>query len=79
MIEYPSAWAIDDQVHFTPMVVDQERMGISNDQRYGTIISVQFTKAKVWYYILDDYYGEIFKVDSSRVNPESDGPEFNPN
>jgi len=43
-------------------------MGISQQERFGTIVSVRFTKAKVFYDILDDYYGVIFKkVDFSNV------------
>lgn len=36
--------------------------------KYGVIVSVRFTKAKVWYDILDDYTGNVFRdIDSCNV------------
>lgn len=39
-----------------------------DEKRFGRIVSVKFTKSKVFYSILDDYYGIIFDdVDSCYV------------
>jgi len=67
-IEYPSQYEIGDHVRFYPRAKDLIRMAISDELRFGKIVAVRFTEAKVFYDILDDYYGEIFKdVDSIDV------------
>jgi hypothetical protein len=44
-------------------------MGVEQEEMCGTIVAVRFTKAKVFYDILDDYYCKVFtNVDSSYVN-----------
>lgn len=63
---------IDDAVSFRPMYRHQTLMGIADDTMSGTVIAVRFTKAKVFYDILDDYRGVIFdNVDSCKVWVES--------
>lgn len=67
---FPAGFAIDDMVEFTPTAKQAENRAITRDYRMGTIVKVSFSKAKVFYDILDDYYGEIFtNVDSSFVKP----------
>ena len=69
-MEFPSAHSIDDKVDFVPTAKQADERKITRDYRYGTIVKVSFSKAKVFYDILDDYYGEIFtNVDSSFVKP----------
>lgn len=61
---YPSAFAIDEFIAFNPQIFDTEE---ANWVR-GQIIGIEFTRAKVFYTIVDDYHGEVFKkVDSIRV------------
>jgi hypothetical protein len=68
--EFPSAYSIDDKVDFVPSAKQADDRKITRDYRFGTIVKVSFSKAKVFYDILDDYYGEIFtNVDSSFVKP----------
>lgn len=68
--EFPSAHSIDDKVDFVPSAKQCEDRAISREYRFGTIVKVSFSKAKVFYDILDDYYGDIFaNVDSSFVKP----------
>ena len=64
----PCGHAIGDEVTFVPMYRQQQKYGISAEQQYGTIIAVRFTKAKILYDIVDDYYGILFdNVDSCKV------------
>lgn len=60
--------SIDDEVEFVPMFRQQNELGISDEVREGKVIAVRFTKPKIFYDILDIYYGIIFKeVDSVKV------------
>ena len=66
--ELPSSLQIDDNVVFVPMFWQQTEMGIADDKRYGKVVNIKFTKSKVFYDVLDDYYGKIFiEVDSAKV------------
>jgi len=57
---YPSLFEIGEEVKFSTSI-DSQLM-------YGEVSAVRFTKAKVFYDILDDYTGEIFdEVDSNNV------------
>ena len=68
--EFPSAHSIDDKVDFIPSAKQADDRKITREYRFGTIVKVSFSKAKVFYDILDDYYGDIFaNVDSSFVKP----------
>jgi len=70
MVEFPSLFGIDDKVIFIPSAKQADDMKIVREDSYGTISAVRFTKAKVLYDIIDDYWGKIFKdVDSSFVKP----------
>ena len=70
MANFDSNFSIDDSITFIPMFKQAAEMGIAQEEMDGTIISVRFTKAKVFYDILNDYYGVVFKnVDSSNVYP----------
>ena len=69
MANFDSKLSIDDVSTFTPMFKQAKKLGIKQEQMYGTVVAVRFTKAKVFYDILDDYYGRVFtNVDSSYVN-----------
>jgi hypothetical protein len=70
MVNFESNYSIDDSITFIPMFKQATEMGIAQEQMEGTIVSIRFTKAKVFYDILDDYYGRVFtNVDSSNVYP----------
>lgn len=65
---FPAQHAIDDMVEFVPMFKQQEEHGITADIRDGIVVAVRFSKMKVFYDILDDYYGIIFpNIDSCKV------------
>jgi len=69
MGNFESKVTIDDDVLFTPMYRHCQTMGIEPEEMYGTVVAVKFTKAKVFYDILDDYYCEVFtNVDSTHVS-----------
>ena len=69
MANFESKLSIDDLITFTPMFKQAKKMGIKQEEMEGIIVAVRFTKAKVFYDILDDYYGKVFtNVDSSYVN-----------
>lgn len=69
MANFDSKLNIDDSVTFTPMFKQAKKLGIKQEQMYGTVVAVRFTKAKVFYDILNDYYGKVFtNVDSSYVS-----------
>lgn len=76
---YPARHAIDDTVCFIPMAHQLESMALEPESREGRIVAIKFTKAKVFYDILDDYYGKVFEgIDSIRVGKtESDIPLIN--
>lgn len=66
--DFFSTHAIDENIEFIPMYHQQLKHGISNEKRYGMIVAVRFTKPKVFYDILDEYYATIFEnVDSAKV------------
>lgn len=67
---FPSALSIDDAVNFKPMARHAEKYCIDQESRFGKIVAVRFTIAKVFYDVLDDYLGVIFDgVDSAYVEP----------
>ena len=55
MTNFDSKLSIDDLVTFTPMFRQSKKLGIKQEQMYGTVVAIRFTKAKVFYDILDDY------------------------
>ena len=58
---FPAGHGIDDNVQFIT--------GEGEEPRYGRIARVTFTKAKVWYDILDDVTGDVItQVDSAFVS-----------
>lgn len=66
--EFFSNFGIDDEVSFRPMFRHQTAMGIADQPLSGKIVAVRFTKAKVFYDILDDYRSVVFDgVDSVKV------------
>jgi hypothetical protein len=59
-VNFPAQFEIGEPVSFITAPGD--------DERWGTIVKVSFTKAKVWYDILDDYTAQVIEdVDSSFV------------
>jgi len=67
-MELPSKFQIDDNVSFYPMYRHETAMGVSEDKMEGRVVAIRFTQAKVFYDIVDDYYGKIFdNVDSVKV------------
>jgi hypothetical protein len=57
---FPSQFEIDEPVSFITAPGD--------DARWGTVVKVSFTKAKVWYDILDDYTATVAEdIDSAFV------------
>lgn len=71
--ELPCNIQIDEEVYFRPMYHQQMDLGIADEWREGTVVAVRFTRAKVFYDILDTYYGVLFNtVDSVKVRKEGD-------
>lgn len=55
--QFPAQFEIDEPVSFKTAEEDSER--------WGTVVKVSFTKAKVWYDILDDYTATVIEdIDS---------------
>lgn len=68
MREFFSQHSIDDSVDFYPMFKQAKKQGIAQELLQGTIVAVRFTKAKVFYDVISDYYGIVFEnVDSAKV------------
>jgi hypothetical protein len=68
MGNFESKLNIGDSVTFRPMFIQAKKLGITQDDLWGTVVAVRFTKAKVFYDILDDYYSKVFTdVDSANV------------
>lgn len=69
-MNFESNFNIDDKVLFQPMQRHCDALGIEKSKSFGKIIAIRFTKAKVFYDIIDDYYGRLFdNVDSNYVFP----------
>ena len=52
---------IGDTVEFTPNVKHINEHLITSEKRTGVVTSIRFTKAKTFYYILDDVFGIVFE------------------
>lgn len=61
MATFESAFSVGDKVEFYPMAIHSERLMIKREELYGTIVSVKFTAAKVFYSIISDYWGKLFE------------------
>jgi hypothetical protein len=60
-VNLPAAHGVGDNVQYVT--------GEGDETRYGTVARVSFTKAKVWYDILDDVMGDVIEeVDSAFVS-----------
>lgn len=69
-MEYISSLEIGQSVKFTPMERHCRQYGIEKSSGYGTITAIKFTKAKVFYDVVSDYWGILFDtVDSANVQP----------
>ena len=65
---FTSTLEIGQLIKFKPMQRHCEKYAIACSDGYGKITAVRFTKAKVFYDIIDDYYGLLFdNVDSCNV------------
>jgi len=68
-MKFESALSIADAVRFTPMKRQSEKYQITGSST-GMITAVRFTESKVFYDVVDSYYGILFKnVDSNYVTP----------
>ena len=64
-----SLYTFGNVVNFTPMQWQSKKYDITQAELVGEIIAVRFTKAKVFYDIVDDYWGYMFKnVDSALIS-----------
>lgn len=67
-MQFESALKIGQSVKFKPMQRHCETHSIKCENGFGVITAVKFTKAKVFYDIIDDYWGILFDgVDSVNV------------
>lgn len=79
---FPAQFGIDDAVSFVPMFKHQELYGIAAQELEGTVVAVRFSKAKVFYDIVDDYFGKLFdevasdKVGISMWTPDHNAPKL---
>jgi hypothetical protein len=70
--KYESLFDIGETVEFTPMYRHLEQYSIKREKYWGTITATRFTAGKVFYDIVDDYWGHLFEgVDSGLVEPDS--------
>ncbi len=68
MANFETQFTIMDSVLFVPMSIQTEAMVIKKEERYGTVVAIRITRAKIFYDILDDYTSTIFSdVDSCNV------------
>lgn len=68
MAQLESRFGIGEKVEFVPMFRHSQNMGIEQEEMSGEVIAIRFTKSKVFYDILDDYYAKVFdNVESSKV------------
>jgi hypothetical protein len=79
-MEFTSTIDIDQEVTFVPMYKQAQQMGITQEEMSGKVVAVRFTKAKVFYDVLDEYYAKVFEnVSSNNVwVPKSVGIELEP-
>lgn len=69
-MEFTSRFEIEQKIVFRPMQRHCQKNAIQANALYGTIVAVTFTKAKVFYDIVDEYWGILFdRVDSANVAP----------
>lgn len=52
--------AIGDRVSFEPMFRHCEMYCIAQSSGFGRVVAIKFTKAKVFYDIVDEYWGYLF-------------------
>ena len=75
MATFESKIGIGDQVIFTPMYRHGQERGIELSEGFGMVVAIRFSKAKVFYDIVDDYHGIVFdNVDSVKVKTATGGP-----
>jgi hypothetical protein len=69
--QYVTLYSISDEVFFIPMKKHLEKYKLNSQSIRGTITQIHFTKAKVFYDIVDDYWGYLFeRVDSINVGKD---------
>ena len=68
MATFESHFDIGQEVSFIPSSKQSRQLSITRDSGLGRIVAIRFTKAKVFYDVVDDYYGIIFQnLDSGFV------------
>lgn len=70
--EFFSTYGINQRVIFSPMALHNKMWAVATDNEgYGTIIAIRFTESKVFYDIVDEYFGRLFEgVDSCLVHSD---------
>ena len=75
---FKSLYTFGNYIKFDAMERHKDKWGIVGTDLYGMIVGIRFTKAKVFYDVVDDYYGYLFdNIDSSKVE-DSKLPNKNP-
>lgn len=84
-MELPSSFQINDECSFIPTFKQHSKMGIAAEPMEGKIIAIRFTEPKVFYDVLSEYYGKVFKnIPSEKVAstwipfPKEEEPELLP-
>lgn len=73
MKNYESQFEIGQEVTFIPTMKDCMNYFIEDEELTGQVVSVKFTKSKVFYDIVDEYYGRLFElVDSANISEGSE-------
>jgi len=66
--QFTSTFTHGEQIKFIPPARLLNELSLAKEPAYGEIVAIRFTKAKVFYDIIDDYHGIIFdNVDSAFV------------
>lgn len=66
--EFSSQFDVDEKVEFVVSARDADKMKIEREWSDGQIVAVRFTKSKVFYDVLSEYYGFVFRdIDSCGV------------
>jgi len=69
-MKFESKLEIGQSVKFKPMQRHCKKHSIDYSEGFGIITAIKFTKAKVFYDVIDDYWGLLFDgVDSENIIP----------
>jgi len=74
-----SALDLQEDVNFYPRFKDADRIGIKAETPLrGKIIAIRFTESKVFYDVVDNYWGELFRdIPSEKVFTETLSDKLN--